>query len=365
MEIKDMQMSDIEARTAELDELMSGESPDIESITAEVEALEERKARIEAEAEARKLEIEEVLRTGSEIENDMEEEIITMEEIRNSKEYIEAYAKYIRTKDDREARSLLTENGNGTLPAPEFVGEVIAEAFKASPILSGIRKSYARGNFKQPFEYGAPIATAHTEGAELAEEELLVGYVNMEAVTWKKWVSVSDEALELMSGENFLRYIYDEIARGIVHAREKAVCDAILNAPQTATASAPAVAKTGTAVGAITDIVNAEALLGNGAEDIVVIVSKSDYATYKGLQMSANYGVDPFDGLTVIKCDYATAPIVGDLRGIQENFVLGDEEIQTKFDDKTLMTQDLVRVLGRMPSAIALVGNNFFAKIAA
>ena len=44
------------------------------------------------------------------------------------------------------------------------------------------------------------------------------------------------------------------------------------------------------------------------------------------------------------------------------NYPNGDN-VQFKFDDTTLMTSDLVRVLGRKPVAIAVVGNNYFAKI--
>ena len=367
MEIREMQMSDIEQRSLEIEEMMKDENADIDSLSKEVEELEERKAQIEAEVEQRKLEAEEVLKSAVEIENVEERKEMTDMEIRNTKEYIDAYANFIKTGDDKNVRSLLTENATGGgLPVPDFVSEIIAEAFKESKILAKARKMYVRGNLKVPFEYGAPIATKHAEGtAAPAEEALLIGYVNMAPDTWKKWIGISDEALDNQTGESLLRYVYAEIARGIVKAREKAVCDAILAAPQTATASAPSVAKTGAAAGALTDIVDAEALLGEGAEDLVVILSKADYAAYKGLQMSANYGVDPFDGLEVIKCDYATVPIVGDLKGVVENFVRGNDEIQIKFDDKTDMKSDIVNVLGRMPSAIAVVGDKYFAKVSA
>ena len=50
MEIKDMQMADIEHRSAELAEQMNLEGADINTIEAEVQALEERKAQILEEA---------------------------------------------------------------------------------------------------------------------------------------------------------------------------------------------------------------------------------------------------------------------------------------------------------------------------
>jgi hypothetical protein len=205
----------------------------------------------------------------------------------------------------------------------------------------------------------------HTEGGDpIEEEELTLGIVTMVPKTWKKWVSISDEALDAMSGEAYLRYIYDEVTRGIIKARENAVVAAILAAPQTATATAPAVAKTGSAAGNIADFINARALLSSAATDLVIICTPAQYAQYRTLQLGAAYAVDPFDGLTVLFSDAATAPIIGDLSGVMENCPKG-EDIEFKYDDHTRMKQDLVDILGRLPSAIAVVGNKFFAKVAA
>lgn len=362
MEIKEMQMADIEVRSAELAEAMTAEDADIEHITAEVQELEERKAQILAEAEERKAEINEVLETGMEIKEEREGE--TKMEIRNTHEYIEAYAKFVKTGDDHEARSLLTENVSGTLPVPEFVYGIVAERLKESKILSRVRRMNAKGNVKVGFEYSAPAAGAHTEGGEaIAEEALLLGIVTIIPTTWKKWIGVSDEALDTQSGEDFLAYIYDEITRGIIKARENAVISAILAAPQTADATHPSVAKTGAAMGNIADFVNARALLSSAAENLVLIMTPAQYATYRGLQMAATYSVDPFDGLEVLFNDTVTAPIIGDLSGVME--VTPTNEIQFKYDDKTRMKQDLVDILGRMPSGIAVVGDKFFAKVAA
>ena len=158
--------------------------------------------------------------------------------------------------------------------------------------------------------------------------------------------------------------IYDEVARGIIKAEENAVVAAILAAPQTATAAAPAVAKTGSAAGAIDDFIQARALLSSAAEDLVIICTPAQYASYRSLQMSASYAVDPFDGHEVLFNDTVTAPIIGDLAGVMMNLPKGDA-IEFKYDDKTLMTSDIVKILGRQPAAIGVVGNLFFAKVSA
>ena len=363
------EMQELEARRAEIVEQATEERTleELNAFKAEKTAIDEEIAkRQKAEAERRTI-ADAIAHDAVEtvpVAEKREETKMENIEIRNTKAYIDAFANYVKTGDDTECRALLTDGVTcGTVPVPEFVTEVIAERLKASPILSRVRRMNVRGNVKASFELSAPIATAHTEGGTaVAEEALTLGIVTMIPKTMKKWVSFSDEVAD--NSEEFLRYIYDEITRGIIKAREKAVIDAILAAPQTATATAPAVAKTGSAAGAITDLIDARALLSDAAEDIVVIVSPADYAKYKGLQFGASYGVDPFDGHFVIISNYATVPIVGDLGGVIENLPKGDE-VEFKYDDTSLMTSDMIRLLGRQPAAIALVGNMFFAKVSA
>lgn len=363
------EMQELEARRAEIVEQATEERTleELDAFKAEKKAIDEEIAkRQKAEAERRTI-ADAIAHDAVEtvpVAEKREETKMENIEIRNTKAYIDAFANYVKTGDDTECRALLTDGvTGGTVPVPEFVTEVIAERLKASPIMSRVRRMNVRGNVKASFELSAPIATAHTEGGTaVTEEALTLGIVTMIPKTMKKWVSFSDEVAD--NSEEFLRYIYDEITRGIIKAREKAVIDAILNAPQTATATAPAVAKTGSAAGAITDLIDARALLSDAAEDIVVIVSPADYAKYKGLQFGASYGVDPFDGHFVIISNYATVPIVGDLGGVIENLPKGDE-VEFKYDDTSLMTSDMIRLLGRQPAAIALVGNMFFAKVSA
>lgn len=366
-EIMALGVEELETRRAEIaTETETADAEMLEALNAELESIEERRRALDAEAEEMRKAAEEVANgAGKKIEV-REEEKMDVREIRNSAEYIEAFAKYVKTGNDKECRSLLSDNvSGGVVPVPEFVAGIVAERLKDSKILSRVRKMNAAGNVKVGFEIDAPAAGTHTEGgAAIAEEELELGIVSLVPTTYKKWVSISDEALDSMSGEAYLSYIYDEVARGIIKAQENAVVAAILAAPQTATATAPAVAKTGEAAGAITDIVNARALLSTAAEDLVAIMTPAQYATYRGLQMGANYAVDPFDGLEVLFSDAATAPIVGDLSGVMINLPKG-EGIEFKYDDRTRMKQDLVDILGRQPAAIGVVGNLFFAKVSA
>ena len=357
----DKRASEIAAETAEADK------DQIEALNSELDSIEERKTALNLEMEESRKAAEAVANgAGKTIETRKDEHKMTDMEIRNSHEYIEAFAKYIKTGDATECRTLFSDNTqNGTVPVPSFVADIVAKRLEDSEILRRVRRMEAAGNVKVGFEISAPAAAQLSEGHEaITEEALTLGIVNLVPKTYKKYVQISDEALDSMSGEAYLSYIYDEVARGIIKAEENAVVAAILAAPQTATASAPAVAKTGSAAGSIDDFVQARALLSSAASDLVIICTPAQYASYRGLQMSASYAVDPFDGLDVLFSDAATAPIIGDLSGVMMNLPKGSA-VEFKYDDKTLMTSDIVKILGRQPAAIGVVGNLFFAKVSA
>lgn len=365
MEIKEMSIEQLEERKAAIVAELDAPEADLDALEAEARAIKEEIESRKAEA-AKKAEIRAAVANGNGVVIEKmkeEEKKMTNNEIRNSVEYINAFANYVKTGKDAECRALLTDNTSGVVPVPEFVGEIVAERVKESRILNRVRRMTAAGNVKVGFEISAPAAGVHTEGgAAIAEEALTLGIVTMVPETLKKWVAISDEALDSMSGQAYLEYIYNEVTRGIIKARENAVVAAILAAPQAATATAPAVAKLGTAAGSLDDFVKARALLSSAAEDLVIIVTPAQYATYRSLQMQANYAVDPFDGLEVLFNDTVTAPIIGDLYGVMENLPKGDD-ITFKYDDKTDMKKDIVNVLGRLPVATAVVGNLYFAKV--
>ena len=356
-----------ERRSAIVTETDEADADTLDALNSELEAIEERTKALNLEIEESRKAAEAVANgAGKEIETRKDEKKMTDMEIRNSHEYVEAFARYIKTGDATECRTLFSDNKtNGTVPVPSFVADIVAKRLEDSEILRRVRRMEAAGNVKVGFEISAPAAEAHTEGGNaITEEALTLGIVNLVPKTYKKFVQISDEALDSMSGEAYLSYIYDEVARGIIKAEENAVVAAILAAPQTATASAPAVAKTGAAAGNIADFVNARALLSSAATDLVIICTPAQYAQYRGYQMSASYAVDPFDGLEVLFSDAATAPIIGDLSGVMMNLPKGSA-VEFKYDDKTLMTSDIVKILGRQPAAIGVVGNLFFAKVSA
>ena len=373
MEIKDMQMADIEARSAELAEMAPTEGADIESIKAEVTQLEERKAQIVAEAEARKAELEAVIETAVEKESIMEER--KMEEMitRNSPEYVQAFAKYIQSGDDREVRTLLTENGSGTIAVPEFVYEEVKNAWEEEGIMSRVRKSYLKGNVKIPFEISSSGATVQTEGQEVSEQTLVLGTVEMKADMIKKWVGLTNQALRIDQAETYLRYVYRELAHHIAKAAADSLITKIKNCPTTSTTTYVAVPVMTATTLSIGLVASALGLLSDQASRPTIMMNKATWAALKAKQYDANFAMDPFEGLdvefnnTIASFTAATTGvpymIIGDLGyGALANFPDG-EGISVLRDPYTLANSNITRFIGDEYVAIEPVAPAAFVKV--
>lgn len=376
MEFKEMTVEQLEERKMAIPEELDKEDADLNALEEEVRGinaeLEERKV-----AEEKKVEIREAVAAGqgTVVEQVKVEEVKKMDnnEIRNSKEYIDAYAEYIKSNDPTECRALLTENVSGTVPVPEMVYDIVKTAWQREGIMSRVRKAFVKGNLKVGFEISGTDAAVHTEGGDaVAEETLVLGVVNLVPQSIKKWISVSDEALDLR-GEAFLDYIYDELAYRIAKKAADLLVAQIEACGTVSTTTCPSVPVVTAASASLGTIAAAMAALSDDAANPTIIMNKATWGTFKALQASGNYGYDPFEGLDVVFNNTITAysaastgdtyAIVGDLdQGALANFPNG-EGIEFKFDDTTLMTSDLVRVLGREYVGIGVVAPDAFVKI--
>ena len=371
MEIKEMTGEELVEERSELD-ADPAKDEQIEARITEINAELEQRIAVEAEkAEVRAAVAEgkgEVIKTIKE-----ERKTMTDMEIRNSKEYIEAYANYIKSEDDTECRALLSENAtNGTIPVPEFVYDLVKTAWMREGIMSRVRKSYLKGNLKVGFEISASGATVHNEGESVGEETLVLGTVELIPKSIKKWVSISDEALDLRA-EDFLRYIYDELTYQIAKKAADELVAKIVASPTASTTTAAAVPVYTATAASLNVIAQAMGKLSDDAANPVIIMNKGTWAAFKAVQAAAGYAYDPFEGLPVLfnnslaTVTAATAgvtwAIVGDLeQGALANFPNGDE-ITFKFDEMTLAHQDLVRIIGREFVGLGVVAPNAFCKI--
>lgn len=378
MDFKEMTIEQLEERMEAIPAELEAEGADLDALESEVRGIKEELETRKAEA-ARKEEIRSAVAEGAgELVKKIvvEEKVSTMtnEEIRNSKEYIDAYANYIRTEDDTECRALLTENGSGSLPVPELVYDVVKTAWAREGIMSRVRKAYVKGNLKVGFEISATGATKHTEGVAVDEETLVLGTVNLIPSAIKKWISVSDEALDINAGgENFLRYIYDELAYQIAKKAADELVASIQACGTVSTTTCPGVPKIAVASATLGTVAEAISHLSDEAANPVILMNKLTWGTFKALQAAGNYGYDPFEGLPILFNNTITAysaattgvtyMIVGDLdQGALANFPAG-EDIRFKFDEMTLATSDLVRVIGREYVAVGVVAPDAFVKV--
>ena len=385
MEFKDMEMTALEQRIAAIkDEAQSlGESDeDLEKLEALKEERtkinQEIEARRAAEAERRKAAEEIEKGAGTEMNEAPEERTKHMDnmEIRNTQQYIDASAEYIKTGKDEECRSLLTENVSGQVPVPEFVYDIVKTAWERDGITRLVKKSYVRGNLKVGFEISSTGATVHTEGeAGPSEETLVLGIITLLPKNVKKWISVSDEAMSLR-GESFLRYVYDELTYQIAKKAAEELLDKIIACGTVSTntpTSSVAVPKITSTTLSVALVAQALGQLSDEAANPVVVLNKSTWAAIKAAQAANQFNYDPFEGLPVVFNNHITAfsaattgvtyMLVGDFeQGALANFPEG-EEIKFTFDDITLATDDMVKIIGKEYVAIAPVAPYAFAKV--
>ena len=373
--IKAFSAEECEARIAEIRTEMNDENADLEALSAEVDAIEERKLALVKAEEERKALSEKVALDPipTIIESRKEDQKMENIEIRNSEQYINAFAEYIKTEKDAECRSLLTENVSGDVPVPEFVYDMVKTAWNRDGIMSRVRKAYLKGNLKVGFEISGDDAVVHTEGdGAVSEEELTLGVVTLVPASIKKWISVSDEVMD-MRGEEFLRYVYDELTYRIAKKASESLVDLIVSAPTTSTSTTVAVSKIDVSAIAVGTIAEALGKLSDEASNPVIIMNKGTWSAFKAVQYANGFSVDPFEGLPVLYTDALntftdasdddTFAIVGDLEnGALANFPNGDT-VKFKFDDNTLAEYDLVKIIGREYVALGVVAPKAFVKL--
>lgn len=385
---------EFEKRTAELEaainEMTEENTPEErDAVSAEIDKLEEEKTE---NASAMSQLREEIEKLEAELDAAEQENIVPDDKpeerknnmdgmiTRDSKEYVEAYAEYIKgNKKAADLRNMLTTtndttpNGTATVPVPSFVYDVVKTAWERDGLMALVRKAYLRGNLKVGFEISGSDAVVHAEGAAaISPEDLVLGVVELVPESIKKVVQVSDEALDL-GGEEFLRYIYDELTYRIAKKAADRLIAKIEACGTVSTTTCPSVPKVKNATIGLGTIASAIAQLSGEAANPVVIMNKATWGAFKSAQYAASYPVDIFEGLPVvynntIKAFSAattgeTYAIVGDLgQGALANFPNG-EGIEFKFDNLSLKKQDLVEVFGREFVAIGVVAPDAFVKI--
>lgn len=381
MDFTKMTIEELETRLAAIPAELETEGADLDALEAEVRGI---KTELEARkaAAAKKEEVRKMVASGAgnvvrEFKEEKKEER-TLESVRSSKEYMDAFAEYLKTGDATECRALMTDLvSGGTVPIPTVIDDYINTAWENARILSRVRRTNIKGTAKYPFEFSATGASVHEEGAAApAEEELELGTVTIEPKMLKKWITITDEVMAL-KGQAFMDYVWDEIEERIFELADATLIAAIKAAPAAATKTAAGVRTiTESAIDAGT-IFRALATLANSANAPVAIMNKQTYFNnFMALQdttkrpiydiVSANGRPSYYiNGVEVIFDNTLAAGseiIVGDLRGAIANFPSG-EEVTFVNDPYSLAEQDKVKVVGKMYVGIGVVRDGYFCKV--
>lgn len=384
-EIKNMTIEEVEARAAEIvKEIEGGEVAEerLAQLDTESKEIEERKAELKkaaAEAEEVRSAVAEDKVVVEEVKEIVtEERTMTNKEVCATKEYRDAFKNYILSGKDAECRALLTENvATGTVPVPEIVYDIVKNAWEKEGIMSLVKKAYLKGNLKVGFEVSADPAVIHTEGANApTEEKLALGVVELVPASIKKWITISDEVIDMDSGA-FLRYVYDEVTYQIAKKAADTLiakieaCGTVSTNTPSVNVGVPVVEADSITLGLVASAIGK---LSDQAANPVVIMNKATWSSFKAVQYAAAVPVDIFEGLPVVfnnsieafsaATTGVTYAIVGDLgEGAIANFPAG-EEITLKYDDLSLAEKDLVKIVGRQYVALGVVGPDCFVKIA-
>ena len=366
-------LAEIEERSNVINTELETDGADLDALQEEARSLAEERARLNKELEELKEEAAKAEEARKAVENgagttkeeNMEEKTMTIEELRSSSEYVEAYADYLKSEilgkpDDTEVRALLTTNATaatGYVPVPTLVDDIVRHAWENENILSRVKKTGFKGNVKVAFELSADGAYIHLEGSSApTEEALTLGIVELKPANIKKWISVSDEMIET-TGEGFLRYVYEELAYQVMKKLSYDVvgdiADAIYTTNQSNAVGIPKVKKNP----GITTIAQAAANLSDEAQNIVVILNPLTKVNFLEAYAAGNFAVDPFQNLTVLTSGKLPAfsaasendcyAIVGDLSAVQVNFPAG-EGLKIINDPYSLAEKDLLKIVGRV-----------------
>ena len=194
-EILALDMADLEKRSLEIaEETKTADSETLDALNAELDAIEERKKTIKAEAAEQRAKMAAVIEgEGETIDKPEQEERKTMDnkEIRKSAEYLDAWVENLKGRANDEQRAMLTTNAseNGTIEVPTYVEDRIETAWESNEIVRRAKKSYFNGNLKVGYEASAEGAVAHAEGGEaISEEALVIGFTSLIPQTFKKMV---------------------------------------------------------------------------------------------------------------------------------------------------------------------------------
>lgn len=318
-------------------------------------------------------EVEEVVENSIVEENHEEKnDDVQMEEERMNTNFenVETRSEDIKAWRDHimagvETRALTTQDEG--MPIPTIFADYIARAWERVDLLDEVTKTAIRGYFNVSYEASSTGAVLHEEGSEApAEEELVLGTIQLIPAYLKKWISVTDE-LQSMTDDQFMKYVADEVVYNVLKKLKSEILvgntsfivgieNATLTEEVESTLDFNAINK-------------ALAEIDGGENPLVVMNRKTFFNEFMGLTdttgrpiyniVSDNAGRPMYfvNGIRVMFADVLPTfddagtsqawAIVGDFKAYHLNMPNG-ENVETLFDPYTLATQDKSRIIGKL-----------------
>ena len=225
MKIEDMNLEQVTARLAELDEEVraANKVEDIESATEEKTNLLERKAELE-DLEARKQNALNItagnvntktIETRKDVK-DMNNNIITVE----SPEYRNAFLKKLMGKnlDETEQRSIAAVNVAGAIPT-ETYNQIISKIKQTAPLLDEVTLLNVAGNVNFAVEGTNNAAALHTENGESTPKADTLVTVSLAGYEIVKIVRISATVQNMTIG-SFESWLVEQLAEAVARVIE-------------------------------------------------------------------------------------------------------------------------------------------------
>ena len=227
MEIREMQIEDIETRSAEIDAEMEKEGADLDALKSEAEQLNARKAELREAAKAKKAEAEQAA-SSTEVVKTFEERKMEKTFTPDSVEYRDAYLKSLMGLPmEVEERAALTSAAS-VIPT-ETLNKIYGK-LEENPLIGELDALHIPGYVSVPKATTVndaswlAVASASTDSADA------VGYVALTAKKLIKTIEITAD-IQAMSIPAFQTWLVNKLAQKM----EAAICAAVVNGAGSAT----------------------------------------------------------------------------------------------------------------------------------
>lgn len=222
MEIREMQIDDIEARFAAIDAEMSNDGADLDALKKEVEGLNERKAELRKQAEERKAAADEAASTGEVIKKFEEKKMEERKFTPDSVEYRDAYMKSLMGLPmDAEERAALASAAS-VIPT-ETLNKIYG-LLEENQLIGELNALHIPGYVAVPKATTVNDANWVAMGTAATDSSDVIGTVALTAKKLIKTIEITAD-IQAMSIPAFQGWLVNKLAQKM----EAAICAAVVN----------------------------------------------------------------------------------------------------------------------------------------